>query len=133
MAKVTERTLKEQCQAANADVLKEWPFGLKAERYRDGFMVYRLFRKGCRQERLLDEPLAARETFVFIAGFVQAAALANEGGGSVPDRCIAMVEAQAAGVREANSYRGRVNQAGDFAATILDRLAAAIKEVFQRN
>lgn len=83
MAKVTERSLKDACHQANMGVLKNWSFGLKAERYGKGFMLYRLFRRaGNGQAPMFSEPMAAKETHCFIQGFLDAAALANGGEGA---------------------------------------------------
>lgn len=82
MAKITERALKDACHIANIGVLKNWSFGLKVERYGDGFMLYRLFRRASNgQQAFFASPMAAKETHCFIQGFLEAAVLANNGEG----------------------------------------------------
>lgn len=74
MAKITERVLKEFCQTSNAGTLKMYPYGLTVDRKGDsGFIVSRVYRNVSRLpnvERLTPEPLTARETLVFIEGYL---------------------------------------------------------------
>jgi hypothetical protein len=80
MAKITERVLKDACTLVNTRDLIHWEFGLKVERFGDGFMLYQLFRKPGQkpQEKpLFSLPLPARETMCFIHGFSAAIAITN--------------------------------------------------------
>jgi len=82
VAKVTERRLLDDCLFANQSVLKNWSFGLKVERYGNGFMLFKLFRRaGNGTTPLFTNPMSARETYRYIQGFIVAAALANSGEG----------------------------------------------------
>lgn len=79
--KVTERTLVDMCRRINNEQLKHWDSGLKVERRGDEYVVIRLFRKPLQGRPSSDDLYrgSPREIQAFIAGFAQAAELANNG------------------------------------------------------
>lgn len=76
MSKITEKTLRDECQAANTGVLKTADFGLKVEKCGDqGFRVMKMYRLASRGQERLTLPASPKETKAFITGFAACASI----------------------------------------------------------